>query len=123
MSTTTITSKQVVENYFKALSGNPKTEALIDQYVDDPNLKKHILDTETSFPSYKLDPQQIVSEGDMVAVNAIVTAVHRGAFAGIEPTGKSVSIGAMIFYRVSNGRIAQFWMQADMLGGINQLKS
>lgn len=116
LSTATITARQVVEDYFKALSGNPKTEALIDQWVDDPNLKKHILKTEASFPDYQLVPHQIV------AVNATVTAVHKGSFAGIEPTGKSISAGAMMFFRIANSRIAQFWMQADIPAIITQLK-
>ncbi|MBB5057335.1 putative ester cyclase [Granulicella aggregans] len=123
MSTATLTSKQVVEDYFKAFSGKPKTAALIDQWVDDPALKQHILDTEASFPNYELVIHQIVSEGDLVAINATLEAAHHGTFAGIPPTGKHVSVGAMVFYQVSNGRIAKFWMQVDMMGGLAQLKA
>lgn len=122
MTTASMTAKQVIEDYFRALSGNPKTEQLIDQFVDDPNLKQHILQTEASFPHYELLPHQIVAEGDMVAVNSTFKATHKGTFAGIEPTGKTISMGAMIFYRIENGRIAQFWMQVDMMSGFNQLK-
>jgi predicted ester cyclase len=123
MSTAILTAKQLVEDYFTALSGHPKTEQLIDTFVTAPALKKHILDTEVSFPNYKLTPIHIVSEGDIVAVNSTFTGTHKGTFAGIEPTGKTVSIPAMIFYRVNDGKIAEFWMQADMMGGIAQLKS
>ena len=123
MSTATVTAKQFVEDYFAALSGHPKTEQLVDEYVSAPALKKHILDTEASFPNYSLTPIHIVSEGDIVAVNSTFTGTHKGAFAGIEPTGKTVSIPAMIFYQVSEGKIVEFWMQADMMGGIAQLKS
>lgn len=122
MSTATITAKQVIEDYFKAMSGAPKTPELIDQWVDDPNLKHHILDFEAAFANYDLIPHQMVAEGDTVAVNATAKAVHTGTFAGIPPTGKSVSVGAMMFYQVNNGRIAKFWMQADIMSGIAQLK-
>jgi predicted ester cyclase len=123
MNTATVTTKQVVEDYLKALSGSPKTEQLIDRFVDDPNLKQHILQTEVSFPNYELIPLHIIAEGDIVAVNSTFKASHEGTFAGIKPTGKTVSVGAMIFYRISNGRIAEFWMQVDMMSGIDQLKN
>lgn len=123
MSTATMTARQVIEDYFKALSGNPKTPAFIDQWVDDPALKQHILDTEASFPNYRLVVHQMVAEGDLVAINATLEADHLGTFAGIPPTGKHVSVGAMVFYQVTNGRITKFWMQVDMMGGLAQLKS
>lgn len=122
MSTATITSKQVVEDYFKALSGKPKTEEVIDQWVDDPHLKQHILQFESSFPDYQLTIEQIVGEDDLVAVSTTVNAIHKGAFAGIEPTGKPITTSAMMFYKVSEGRIAQFWMQADIMTILTQLK-
>jgi predicted ester cyclase len=123
VSTATLSARQVIEDYFKALSGHAKAEQSIDLFVDDPHLKQHILETEASFPSYEVIPLQIVAEGDLVAVNATFKGTHKGTFAGIEPAGKTISIGVMIFYRVSNGRIAQFWMQADMQSGIDQLKN
>jgi steroid delta-isomerase-like uncharacterized protein len=123
MSTATMTSRQAIEEYIKALSESPKTETLIDRFVDDPNLKQHILQFEAAFPGYQVVPQQIVAQEDLVAINATVTAVHKGEFAGIPATGKTVTIGAMMFYQVENGRIKKFWMQADMAGGIAQLKA
>ncbi len=123
MSTATITAKQVVEDYIQELMSHPRTPELIDKWVDDPNLKQHILDTDASFPNYQLVIHQMIAEGDIVAINATLEADHKGTFAGIPPTGKHVSVGAMVFYQVSNGRIARFWMQADMMGGIAQLKS
>ena len=123
MSTATITARQVMEDYIKDLSSNPKTPELIDRWVDDPILKQHILDTEASFPNYQLVVHQMITEGDLVAINATLEADHKGTFAGIPPTGKHVSVGAMVFYQITNGRIAKFWMQADMMGGIAQLKS
>lgn len=122
MSIATLSARQVIEDYIKALAGHPKTEQTIDSFVDDLHLKQHILQTEASFPNCDLVPLQIVAEGDMVAVNATFKGTHKGLFAGIEPTGKTISIGAMIFYRVSNGRIAQFWM-FDMLSCIDQLRN
>jgi predicted ester cyclase len=115
-------SKQLVEEYLKSLSGQPKTEKLLEQYVSDPSLKEHIRVVEAAFPAYELVPSQIVAEGDTVAARGSFHGVHKGEFAGIQPTGKSVSADLMIFYRVSEGRIAEHWLQLDMAGLIERLR-
>ncbi len=123
MSTSAEENKRVMQSYLDALSGSPKTVELLDRFVDSPALRQHILETEASFPNYELIVHQMVAEGDTVAINATMKAVQKGMFAGIPPTGKHVSVGAMVFYRLADGRIVDFAMQADMLGGLNQLKS
>lgn len=115
-------SKQLVEEYLNALSGQPKTEQLMEQYVSDPELKEHIRVVEAAFPAYELIPSQIVAEGDLVAVRGAFHGVHKGEFAGVQPTGKSVSADLMIFYRVSAGRIAEYWLQLDMAGLVERLR-
>jgi predicted ester cyclase len=123
MASVTIDSKQLIKEYVNALTGNPKTEALINQYVRDPALKEHIRQAEAAFPSYELVAHQIVAEGDIVAVRATFYGVQKGEFAGIAPTGKKVSGDLMLFYRVSDGLIVEHWMQWDMKAVVDQLTS
>ncbi len=116
-----ISSKQLVQEYFGEISGKPKTDALNDRYISDPHLKEHIRQFEAAFPEYQLVPEQFVGEGDTVAVRATFHGTHRGEFAGIPPTGRTASTPVMLFYRVADNRIAQFWMQADVPNLIAQL--
>ncbi len=122
MNTAVTDAKQFVEEYFNALSGQPKTEKLVEQYVSDPSLKEHIRVVEAAFPGYELVPSQTVAEGDTVAVRGTFHGVHKGEFAGVQPTGKSVSGDLMIFYRVNEGRIAEHWLQMDMAGLVERLR-
>lgn len=122
MNTVTTDAKQLIEEYFKSLSGRPKTEKLLEQYISDQGLKEHIRVCEAAFPAYDLVPNQIVAEGDTVAARCTFRGVHQGEFAGIQPTGRSVSKELMIFYRISDGRIAEHWIQMDMSGLIDDLK-
>ena len=121
MNATATDAKQLIEEYFKSLSGQPKTEKLLEQYISDPSLKEHIRECEAAFPAYELVPSQIVAEGDMVAVRGTFHGVHKGEFAGVQPTSKSVSADLMIFYRISEGRIAEHWLQIDMCGLLERL--
>lgn len=65
----------------------------------------------------------ILGERDMVVVRSSFRGVHRAPFAGIEATGKSVSAGLIIVYRVENGRIVDHWMQFDLFARLQQLQS
>jgi predicted ester cyclase len=121
MASVTIDSKQFIKDYFNAMTANPKTEALINQYVSDPGLKEHIRKAEAAFPRYELVAHQIVAEGDIVAVRGTFYGVHQGEFAGITPTGKKVSGDLMLFYRISDGLIVEHWMQWDMKAVVDQL--
>ena len=47
--------------------------------------------------------------------------MHRGAFAGIDATGRQVSAGLMIIYRVKDDRIVEHWMQFDAAALMTQL--
>jgi steroid delta-isomerase-like uncharacterized protein len=114
--------KSFVTEYLTALSGHAKTPQLVQQYVSDEGLARHIADIEAAFPKYELVPEDMLAEGDKVAVRCVFKGTHRGAFAGIEATGKSVSAGLIIIYAVKAGRIADHWMQFDLFTLMQQLQ-
>lgn len=121
MNSTAIECKQFIQEYFNALSGQTKAEKVVDQYVSDAGLKEHIKTAEAAFPKYELVPSIIVAESDMVAARCTFRGVHKGEFAGIQPTGKPVSTDVMIFYRISDGRIAEHWLQMNERELVDQL--
>jgi predicted ester cyclase len=116
-------NKKLITEYFEALSGKPKTAVTVAKYVADESLAKHIAESEAAFPDYLLIPQEIIAENDLVVVRAEFKGVHRGPFAGIPPTGKSVSAGLIIIYKVQNGKIVNHWMQFDALSVLQQLQN
>jgi predicted ester cyclase len=83
MKAAAIGSKQLIEEYIENLSSKPKTEELLDRYVDDPALKEHIRQTEAAYPGYSIDAEEMVAEGDVVAIRGTLQGVHKGAFAGV----------------------------------------
>jgi predicted ester cyclase len=54
---------------------------------------------------YSIDVEEMVAEGDVVALRGTLQSVHKGAFAGVPPTGRQVKQEAMVFYRVRDGRM------------------
>ena len=117
-----VDSKQFVGRYLQALSGQAKPKALIETFVSDPGLVEHILQAEAAFPAYELIADDIVAEGGMVAMRATFHGAHRGDFAGIPATGRTVSAPLMIFYKVDGDRIVAHWMQFDAAALVAQLQ-
>ena len=74
-----------------------------------------------AFPDFHHNLEDVVAEGNKVAVRFTITGTHRGEFQGIPPTGKQVSIGGMDFLTIVDGKITEEWVSVDMMGWMQQL--
>ncbi len=114
-------NKEFVIRYLDAISGKPKPESVLQEYLDDEELIEHILASETSFPEYELIPEDILAEGDLVAIRGRVVGIHKGDFMGIPPTGKKIDLELFVNYRIANGKIIDHWMILDSAAIMQQL--
>ena len=73
------------------------------------------------FPDLTVTPEQLVADGDLVAVRWSITGTQHGAFRGVEPTGTEVEFSAMAMFRIEDDRIAEVWLVSDQLGFMEQL--
>ena len=62
-----------------------------------------------------------VVEENKVAARFIMTGTHNGTFFGVPPTGKTITVQAINFYRFSNGQIVEEYGQPDMLSLLQQI--
>ena len=70
----------------------------------------------TAFPDMNWSIENLVAEGEWVAVRLMLHGTHRGEFRGIAPTGRRVTMQEMVFWRIVEGRLHTIWVQADTLG-------
>jgi steroid delta-isomerase-like uncharacterized protein len=75
----------------------------------------------TAFPDITATVEDIVAEGDTVAMRVTLRGTHEGPFAGIDPTGRSFEVDNMVFTRVEDGKITERWVLPDTLGMLRQL--
>jgi predicted ester cyclase len=115
-------NKQRIRTYLNSVSGRPKKAEALAEMITDRELLEHIAQVEAAFPEYELIVDDMIAEGDRVVVRGTFRGVHRGPFAGMQPTGKTVSAGLIIIYRLENGRVAEHWLQLDMLSVLRQLQ-
>ena len=64
-----------------------------------------------------------VAEGDLVIDHWISEGTHRGAFFGIEPTGKNVRVEGFSVWRIAGGQAVEAWGLVDIAGLMRQLKA
>ena len=63
----------------------------------------------------------LFAEGDKVLLCYTFHGTHQGQWRGIPPTGKPVTFTGMLVYRFDDGKIAEGWENADILGLLQQL--
>jgi predicted ester cyclase len=62
-----------------------------------------------------------LAQDDLVAFTWEFSGVHRGHFAGVEATGKSVTMGGINVERMADGRVVEHWSQFDLAGLMRRL--
>jgi hypothetical protein len=73
------------------------------------------------FPDLHLTVEDRIFGGDKIVARNTWTATHRGAFLGIEPTGKHVTFTTIDIWRVVGGKLAEHWDVIDIAGLQKQL--
>jgi SnoaL-like polyketide cyclase len=73
------------------------------------------------FPDVRWTLEETVTEGDTVAARFTMRGTHQGEFFGIPASGKTISVQAMNFYYLANGKIIKERGQPDLLGVMQQI--
>jgi len=73
------------------------------------------------FPDIQWTLDEMVAEGEKVAARFTMKGTHRGTFLGVPPTGATIVVQSMAFYRLSGGQIVEEHGLPDMLGLLQQI--
>jgi steroid delta-isomerase-like uncharacterized protein len=74
---------------------------------------EHSRTLHATFRELEVSIDDMVAEGDLVAVRATWSGVHAGPFRGVAPTGKRVAFTGMVFWRIADGKVAERWAEVD----------
>ena len=74
-----------------------------------------------AFPDLTHRIDEFIAEGDMVSTRETLSGTHKGEFQGIPPTGKKFEFSAICIWRFSDGKLAEYWSDGDILGLMQQL--
>ncbi|MFQ5857830.1 MAG: ester cyclase [Anaerolineae bacterium] len=74
-----------------------------------------------AFPDQHVTLDDMIAEGDKVAVRGTNRCTHQGELMGIPPTGKQVTYTWMSINRIAGGKIVETWAEHDLMGLMQQL--
>jgi predicted ester cyclase len=92
-----------------------------DQVSRVEDLKHFFAMLHSGFPGFQSTIEDLLSEGDKVALRFTFRGIHQGEFMGIAPTGKEVTMSGIDILRIADGKLVEMWNQEDVLGMMRQL--
>ena len=67
-----------------------------------------------AIPDNRTEIDDIIGDGDTVAVRYTCRGTHNGELFGVAPTNRTLTTSGIEMYRLSGGRIVECWGQYDM---------
>ena len=74
-----------------------------------------------AFPEAYFTIEDVIAEGDTVALRWTARGAHKGELLGIPPTGKEVTVSGITITLLSNGKSVESWGEFDALGMLQQI--
>ena len=74
-----------------------------------------------AFSDFRIEPHDVVVEGDRVAVRMSMTGTHDGDFMGIPASGRKIDVPGFDLVRIRDGKAVEHWGVTDNLAMMQQL--
>ena len=74
-----------------------------------------------AFPDLHLTVEDMFAERDKVVTRFTSRGTQKGAFVGMPPTGKQVTVSSIVIARIAEGKIVEQWGLDDQMGMLQQL--
>ena len=84
-------------------------------------VKREVGEWLAGFPDLEFVIEQMIAEGDQVVTRCVMTGTHTGAWLGLAPTGRRVSVQMIVIHRIGGGKIVEDWVLVGSLGLFQQL--
>lgn len=136
MGTTEAENKELVRRCVEDILNEGNLDRLNEYFADDyvehttaapediqglEAVKAHYAGIRDAMPDFTVEIEELIAEGNMVAQRSRQTGTHEGAFMDLEPTGKTVDSPGIVIYQIEDGQIVEAWVQANMMGMMQQL--
>jgi predicted ester cyclase len=128
-------SKALAQRWFTEVM-NQGNEEVIDE-ICSPNFVDHdplpgtgpdrdgihefVKQIRSAFPDLDTQIEDILAEGDEIAVRSTFRGTHEGDFMGIAATGKKVEVANYDFVRMENDQAVEHWGTIDTAALMEQL--
>ena len=105
----------------EVFTGDPVDHTPMAEFRGREEIKAQFEMIFSGLPDLTVTVEDLVAEGDTVAVRVSQRGTHRGEFLGIEPTGNQVDTTTHAFVRLEGRMVAERWIQSDQLRLLTQV--
>ena len=125
--------KEFAQNYFgyldrRDLDGlaalfepDAKVYGLAPEVLNAEGVKMAMSGFFSAFPNSRMPYDDIVVDGDRVAIRHSLRGTHLAPFQNIPASGKPVVVTAIVTLQVRNNKITAGWLNADIFGLLQQI--
>jgi predicted ester cyclase len=75
----------------------------------------------TGIPDIRFEIEDVIAEGDRVAVRWTWSGKHTGTLNGLSPSNRQVKNDGIAIYELRQGKVSRVWLQTDRLGFLQQI--
>jgi predicted ester cyclase len=86
-----------------------------------PKLREAFSQFRAAFPDWHQELVETVSEGHTVVARMRCTGTHHGVWQGLEPTGRTMRVDEVYFFRIGEDRLTGLWGLEDTWTRMRQL--
>src|SRR6266851_2123641 len=111
-------NKALIQRFFEEVI-NQRNLTALDQFVS-PAAVNHTVPSGlpqgpsqflslhlNAFPDMKATVEDLLADGDKVVARVSYRGTHHGAFMGIPPTGKQITVAGLNIFRIANGKLVE----------------
>jgi steroid delta-isomerase-like uncharacterized protein len=131
MTQTSEKNKETIRRLYENLLNHGKLE-LLDQVIAEDYtgiygqrgpeaFAETIRGLRQGFPNIRWTIEDLIAEGDRVAVRWTWQGTHQNAFRGFPATQKQVTDKAIAIYQFRSNKIIQAWIETDRFGVLQQI--
>ena len=127
-------NKAIVRRFFE--EGPSKGDLVATNELLSPNFSLHTLlpsapgiqgindiitTCRAAFEHLNVNVEDMVAEGDKVTARFMARGVHKSRFMNLPPTGRPITMTGIEIFRIEDGKIAELWAEANLLGLMQHL--
>ncbi|MFN8472417.1 MAG: ester cyclase [Anaerolineae bacterium] len=129
-------NKTVIRRWFEEM--NKGNMAAVDEFygadyvLHDPNVppdlprgpasvRRYLAPIMAGFPDSSVTVDDVIAEGDKIAVRFTARGNHTGDFMGIPPSGKPIEARGISIIRIADGQMVEEWQNFDILTLLQQI--
>jgi len=121
MSDSTSKNKALMRRVYEEMWDKGKPALAVELFEQPAGVERFVSQFLLSFPDLQHTVEEMIEEGDQIAVKFSAHGTHTGQWQGFAPTGRSIHYTGMTWARIAEGKVSEHHTWWDKAGLIEQL--